>query len=81
MIAFVEGYLLTSRADMLVDAVNCAGVMGTGIARAFRQRQPDMFLDYRRTCDAGRLRPGRLHVWTLPDGRRIVNLRTKRHWL
>ncbi|MDJ0277682.1 macro domain-containing protein [Sphingomonas sp. 2R-10] len=80
MIAFVDGDLLASRADMLVNAVNCAGVMGAGIALAFRRRHPDMFDDYRRVCLAGRLRPGRLHVWRLPDGRRIVNLPTKRHW-
>lgn len=80
MIAFVEGDLLQSRADMLLNAVNCVGVMGAGIALAFRHRYPDMFRDYQRVCRAGQLRPGRLHVWRSTDGRRIVNLPTKRHW-
>lgn len=80
MIAFVEGDLLQSRADMLVNAVNCVGVMGAGIALKFRRRYPDMFRDYQRVCRAGQLRPGLLHVWRSADGRRIVNLPTKRHW-
>lgn len=80
MIEFVQGDLLRSRADMLVNAVNCVGVMGAGIALGFRHRYEDMSEDYRRACRAGKLYPGRLHVWRLSGGRRIVNLPTKRHW-
>jgi O-acetyl-ADP-ribose deacetylase (regulator of RNase III) len=39
-----------------------------------------MFAEYQRKCSAGLIRPGRLHIWQTPDGERIVNVPTKRHW-
>jgi O-acetyl-ADP-ribose deacetylase (regulator of RNase III) len=60
--------------------VNCAGVMGAGIALAFKTRLPEMFKDYKRACEAGEVKPGKLHVWKSPAGDWIVNFPTKRHW-
>jgi O-acetyl-ADP-ribose deacetylase (regulator of RNase III) len=80
MIEFVQGNLFDMPADILVNAVNCVGVMGAGVALAFKQRYPGMFRDYQRACRDGRVRPGRLHVWQSPTGMHIVNLPTKRHW-
>ncbi|MFY7853065.1 MAG: phosphatase, partial [Brevundimonas sp.] len=31
--------------------MNCVGVMGKGIAKAFKEREPTMFDAYRRICD------------------------------
>lgn len=58
--------LLDDQADILVNTVNCVGVMGKGLALAFKQRFPDMFEDYRRACRKGTLRPGQMHVWANP---------------
>ncbi len=80
MIEFVKGDLLEAPADILVNAVNCVGVMGAGVALAFKQRYPAMFQDYQRACRAGQVRAGHLHHWRSPDGTQIVNLPTKRHW-
>ena len=45
---------------MLVNTVNCVGVMGKGVALEFRGRFPEMFADYRRICQESRLRPGQI---------------------
>ena len=64
----------------LINPVNCAGVMGAGLALAFKQLYPAMFDEYRAECEIGRLIPGYLHLWVSPEGRRIINFPTKRHW-
>jgi O-acetyl-ADP-ribose deacetylase (regulator of RNase III) len=75
-----RGDLLADPAQALVNPVNCLGVMGAGLAAQFRRRWPAMYADYRATCQAGRLAPGRLHLWGMPDGRFVVNLPTKQDW-
>src|SRR5579859_2526666 len=69
--------------DALVDArvntVNCEGVMGAGVALAFKTRYPEMFNDYAAACRENRIRPGVLHVWKRP-GEWVINFPTKRAW-
>jgi len=77
------GNLLTTRVDALVNPVNCEGVMGKGLALQFKQAWPAMFVDYQKAAKAGRVEPGRIHVWAtgLAEGPRyILNLPTKRRW-
>lgn len=73
------GDLLASDAAILVNPVNCVGVMGAGLALQFKTRWPAMFQDYAACCTRGELAPGVLHVWT-GEGRTIVNFPTKTHW-
>lgn len=74
-----EGDLLASDADALVNAVNCAGVMGKGIALEFKLRFPANYAAYRAACAAGEVAPGRMFLCA-DDGRLIVNFPTKKHW-
>lgn len=79
MVTFVQGDMFEGTYDILVNTVNCVGVMGTGVALAFKKRFPEMFRSYKIACDEGRVRPGQLEVWqTLTEC--IVNFPTKRHW-
>lgn len=78
-----EGDLLRVDADALVNTVNCVGVMGKGVALQFKRRFPDMFRDYRRACDGGDVRIGRMHVWETGELRApayVINFPTKDHW-
>jgi O-acetyl-ADP-ribose deacetylase (regulator of RNase III) len=79
MIHLVNGDLFDVPADIRVNAVNCVGVMGAGIALVFKQRYPEMFRAYQKACEAGELDIGSLHVWKA-HGSWIVNFPTKRHW-
>jgi O-acetyl-ADP-ribose deacetylase (regulator of RNase III) len=47
MIQAIAGNIFDSHAQTLVNAVNCAGVMGKGIALEFKKRFPAMYKDYR----------------------------------
>lgn len=77
---FTKGNMFNTPAEILINTVNCVGVMGAGIALKFKQRYPQMFDEYRRKCGAGEIRPGELHVWQSLNGERIVNFPTKRDW-
>ena len=73
------GDLLASRAHAIVNTVNCVGVMGKGIAFAFKQRYPDMFKDYVRRCDRGEVKLGQPYAYQADD-HLIINFPTKQHW-
>ncbi|MCS6955281.1 MAG: Appr-1-p processing protein, partial [Candidatus Calescibacterium sp.] len=45
-IQYFKGNLFTSKAQTLVNTVNCLGVMNAGIALEFRYRYPEMFEKY-----------------------------------
>ena len=74
------GDLLKSDAQTLVNTVNCVGVMGKGIALAFKRKFPDMFEDYERRCARGEVRLGRPYLYKGHAGPWILNFPTKDHW-
>ncbi len=80
MVEFTKGDMFEIAVDARVNTVNCMGVMGTGIALAFKNRYPDMFKDYQSACREGLVRPGNLHVWKSLTGDWVINFPTKRDW-
>ncbi len=79
MIRYSTSDLFASPAQTLVNPVNTEGVMGAGLARAFRTRYPEMFREYQELCRRRRLAGGNLHLWRGPD-RWVLNLPTKTSW-
>ncbi len=79
MVRFVQGNLFESRAEALVNTVNCVGVMGKGIAYQFKRAYPEMFKDYQRRCKIGQIRTGEVTSYR-ERGKVIVNFPTKDHW-
>lgn len=83
MVEIVSGNLLDAQADALVNTVNTVGIMGKGIALQFKRAFPDNFSDYKRACDLGEVRLGRMFVHenlSLHGPRFIINFPTKSHW-
>lgn len=80
MIREVIGDLLESRAQTLVNTVNCVGVMGKGVALRFKQRFPEMYRDYVHRCKAGRVRLGEPYMYRGLEPPAILNFPTKGHW-
>jgi O-acetyl-ADP-ribose deacetylase (regulator of RNase III) len=75
-----KGDLFESDAQTLVNAVNCVGVMGKGVALQFRKRFPNMYADYLERCKAGEVRLGEPYLFRgllLPW---ILNFPTKDDW-
>jgi O-acetyl-ADP-ribose deacetylase (regulator of RNase III) len=83
MIEYKTGNILTEDAEALVNTVNCAGVMGRGIALQFKQSFPDNFKAYESACRRDEVQPGRMCVFEtrrITNPRWIINFPTKRHW-
>jgi O-acetyl-ADP-ribose deacetylase (regulator of RNase III)/uncharacterized protein YwgA len=79
-IKVVTGDLLESKAQTLINTVNCVGVMGKGIALAFRQHFPDMYDDYVRRCEHSEVRLGEPYLYRRLVAPWILNFPTKGHW-
>lgn len=83
MIHYTSGNLFDAEVEALVNPVNTVGVMGKGIALAFKQRYPDNMQQYALACNQGRVVTGKMFVtetYELMGPRWIVNFPTKQHW-
>ncbi|WP_313593037.1 macro domain-containing protein [Agrobacterium cavarae] len=79
MLIYRRTSILESSAQTLVNTVNCVGVMGKGLAKAFKDRDAQMYSAYKRICDEGLLKPGKLWLWRgQPNW--VLNFPTKLHW-
>jgi O-acetyl-ADP-ribose deacetylase (regulator of RNase III) len=76
----VIGDLFRSSAQTWVNTVNTVGVMGKGIALAFRKRFPEMVADYEARCARGEVRLGRPYLYRRPSPPHVLNFPTKGHW-
>jgi len=84
MIQFIEGNLLESKADAIVNTVNTVGVMGKGIALQFKNMFPANFREYEKACKDKTIGIGKLIITeeqTLMSGKKIIiNFPTKTDW-
>ena len=75
----LKGSIFSTKAQALVNTVNCVGVMGKGIALEFRRRYPKMFKEYQHICKKGELQPGQILPYR--DGETgILNFAIKNDW-
>jgi O-acetyl-ADP-ribose deacetylase (regulator of RNase III)/uncharacterized protein YwgA len=80
MVTTKTGDMFSSDAQTLVNTVNCVGVMGKGVALAFKERFPEMYKEYVRLCDAHRVHLGEPYLYKQLAGPWILNFPTKDHW-
>lgn len=74
-----DGDIFESGADILVNPVNCVGVMGKGLALEFKKRFPADFDEYKTACDMKLIWPG-AGLLSHAHGQVIYHFPTKRHW-
>ena len=79
MINFVVGDILKSDTDAIVNAVNCEGVMGKGLAYQIKKQYPKTFENYSELCKQGKLKIGQIHSFK-ENGKIIINFPTKDKW-
>ena len=63
MIKTIKADLFTINADAYAHGCNVQGVMGSGIAREFKDRYPAMFKEYRSYCQSGTFHVGDIHFY------------------
>ena len=50
MIRVINGDLLEADSTFICHQVNCRGVMGSGVAKAIRDKYPEVYTQYKRFC-------------------------------
>ena len=73
MITIKEANLLDATENVLIHQVNCQGVMGSGVAKAIRDRWPIVYKEYRDlSCPEEML--GRVQFVEIGQGKWVANL-------
>lgn len=82
MLKFVKGNILESKAEALVNTVNTVGVMGKGIALAFKNSFPQVFQEYKNAVDNKEISIGNVQVvkTNMISPKYVINFPTKKHW-
>ncbi|EOU1754765.1 macro domain-containing protein [Clostridium perfringens] len=80
MITYLDGTVFNAPAKTYVNTVNCAGIMGAGIALEFKLRYPEMFNDYVNKCQLKQMKVGIPRIFEYNEDVWIMNFPTKGHW-
>lgn len=78
-IIYTSDSIFNSPAQTLVNPVNCVGVMGKGLALAFKHCFPDIMKKYTYACNDRSLKVGVLLPCRI-EGKIILCFPTKHHW-
>lgn len=80
-ISIVSGNIFNTKAQTVVNTVNCVGVMGKGIALVFKLRYPFMFEVYQKYCRQNLISVGKLWIYKGDiNDPWVLNFPTKTHW-
>lgn len=76
----IPGDIFKCQAQTLVCPVNTVGVMGNGLARAFRDRFEGLYEAFQKACENGTFSNCGFFLYHFSDTRKILCFPTKRHW-
>lgn len=80
LIKVVKGNIFNTQCQAIVNSVNCAGVMGKGIALVFKFRYPNMFVEYQKLCRTKEIKIGKVWLYKEIGLHWVLNFPTKFHW-
>ena len=80
-ITFIKGNIFNTKAQTVVNTVNCVGVMGKGIALVYKLRYPKMYDIYKDYCRQHLINIGKLWIYKGDENDPwVLNFPTKFHW-
>ena len=77
---YKEGDILEAKTQVIVNPVNCKGIMGKGLALQFKKKYPAMYKEYKQECAEGKVTIGTLQLYKKAPKHWILNFPTKNHW-
>lgn len=80
MLHYTDTTVFNVGAQVIVNTVNCVGVMGNGLALECRLRYPAMFADYVVRCRQGEVQIGKPYLYWETPTLGILNFPVKVHW-
>ena len=75
MVEYKDDSIFNATEQIITNTVNCVGAMGKGLALEFKKRYPEMFEEYKKLCNEGKIEIGIPWKWN-----HILNFPTKIHW-
>lgn len=76
-----RGDIFESKASVLLCPANTVGAMGKGLAKAFRDRHPDLYYRYKQQCRKSRFHPDALLLFSpARSPYKVLMAPTKVHW-
>lgn len=80
-VTIIDGNIFNTKAQTIVNTINCVGVMGKGIALVFKLKYPALFDEYKRYCDQKLIEIGKLWLYKGEAQEPwVLNFPTKTHW-
>ena len=79
-IEYVEGDLLKTEIRHIIHGCNARGVMGSGVAKAIRDKYPQAYRDYNDMYNSNGLELGQICVSVQDDGKVIHNAITQKNF-
>ncbi|WP_338759666.1 macro domain-containing protein [Bernardetia sp. ABR2-2B] len=80
---YTKGNILESSTEVIINPVNTVGVMGKGLALAFKKEFPHNYKIYKEACKNKTIDIGKLLLVdesNLERKKFIINFPTKKHW-
>ena len=75
-----NGDIFNTECEALVNPVNIKGIMGKGLALAFKTKYPAHFENYKRACQSGEMTTKKVLAYQEINGPMIICLATKADW-
>jgi len=75
-----NGDIFNTECEALVNPVNIKGIMGKGLALAFKTKYPAHFENYKRACQNGEMTTEKVLAYQEINGPMIICLATKDDW-
>ena len=76
MIKYFDQSVFESGCELIVNAVNCLGIMDSGLALEFSLRFPTMYKEYKKDCTDKIIKVGETKMY-VDSGQKILNFPTK----
>lgn len=81
MIEYIQDKdIFDSDCEVITNPVNCVGVMGGGLALAFKNKFPKMYLKYKEMCANREIIPGKVYLVEGDERHKILLFPTKDHY-
>lgn len=72
--------IFESDCEVITNPINCVGVMGGGLALAFKNKFPNMYKTYKEMCDKHEIKPGRVYLVDGDEKHKVLLFPTKDHY-
>jgi O-acetyl-ADP-ribose deacetylase (regulator of RNase III) len=81
MITYIKDKdIFESDCEVIANPINCVGIMGGGLALAFKNKFPKMYIKYKEMCANREIIPGKVYLVDGDEKHKVLLFPTKDHY-